>query len=418
MMMCYNKTIKHEEDHMITVAILGMGARGFTYAQAIGEIEDAKITHVCEVNPIKKEFIKKMFGIEEKNYYFSDDEFLSRGKLADILIISTMDQWHYKHVMKALDLGYDILLEKPIASTEKQCQEIAEKTKKLNRKVAICHVLRYTPFYNKLKELIDRDTIGKVRSITQTENVGYYHYAHSYVRGNWHRGDLTSPMVVAKSCHDFDIIKWLMGAHCTAISSFGNLDYFKKENAPVGSAENCYKCKIDCPYNAINFYKENPRWFMIFSLDPDVEKVLSNPDHPYGKCVYHCDNNVVDNQIINMMFDNNAVAQLNMTAFSNKMHRNLKIHGTHGEIEGDLEDMTITIAIFGGKAEKIDIANSASDFSGHSGGDKRMIKDLINNVKNKQDEIALTDIFEALESHQMAFKAEESRLSGGQVKRI
>ncbi len=403
---------------MITVAILGMGARGFTYAQAIGEIEDVKITHVCEVNPIKKEFVKQMFGIEENNYFISDDEFLGKGKLADILIIATMDQWHYKHAIKALDLGYDILLEKPIASTEEQCEEIVEKAKKLNRKVAVCHVLRYTPFYTKLKELVDSNIIGKVRSITQTENIGYYHYAHSYVRGNWHRGDLTSPMVVAKSCHDFDIIKWLIGSNCVAITSFGSLEYFKKENAPVGSANNCYQCKIDCPYNAITFYKKNPKWFMIFSLDPDVEKVLSNLEHPYGKCVYQCDNNVADNQIINMLFANNSVAQLNITAFSNEMHRNIKIHGTIGEIEGDLEEMSITMKTFGGKTEKIDVRSITNDFSGHSGGDKRMIKDLINNVKNHKDQIALTDICEALESHKMAFRSEESRLSGGQLKTI
>ena len=403
---------------MITIAILGMGARGYTYAQAIGELEDVKVTHVCEVNPIKKEFVKQMFKIEENNYYMSDDEFLSKGKLADILIISTMDQWHYKHAMKALDLGYDILLEKPIASTEKQCQEIADKAKKLNRKVVICHVLRYTPFYNKLKEIVDSNLIGKVRSITQTENIGYYHYAHSYVRGNWHRGDITSPLVVAKSCHDFDIIKWLIGSNCIAVSSFGSLEYFKQENAPVGSAKNCYQCKIDCAYNALDFYKKNPRWFMIFSLDPDVEKVLSNPEHPYGRCVYQCDNNVPDNQVVNMLFANNAVAQLNITAFSNEIHRNIKIHGTKGEIEGDLEAMIITVKVFGGKIETFDVRNIASDFSGHSGGDKRMIKDLINSVKNKNDKVTLTDIDEALESHKMAFKAEESRLSGGQPKTI
>ncbi|HKM29584.1 MAG TPA: Gfo/Idh/MocA family oxidoreductase, partial [Bacilli bacterium] len=339
-------------------------------------------------------------------------------KLADILIVSTMDQSHYKHVMKALDVGYDILLEKPIAVTEEECHKIAEKAKNLDRKVAVCHVLRYTPFYKKLKELLDLNTIGKVRSITQTENVGYYHYAHSYVRGNWRRGDVTSPMVVAKCCHDFDIIKWLIGAECTAISSFGNLDYFKKENAPKGSADNCYKCRIDCPYNAIKFYEKNPDWFMIFSLDPDVRKVLSNPDHPYGKCVYKCDNNVVDNQVINMVFANNAVAQLNMTAFSNEMHRNLKIHGTIGEIEGDLEGMTIMVKIFGGKTETIDVRAMASDFSGHAGGDKRMILDFINNVRDKSGKIALTDISEALDSHKMAFRAEESRLLGGQLKTI
>ena len=403
---------------MITIAILGMGARGFTYANAIGEIEEAKVTHVCEINPVKKPFVKQLLGIDEENYYLSDEEFFLKGKLADILIISTMDQFHYHHAIKALDLGYDILLEKPIATTAKECEDIVNKAKELQRKVAVCHVLRYTPFYHELKNIIDRGTIGNIRSITQTENVGYFHYAHSYVRGNWHRGDITSPMLVAKCCHDFDIIKWLIGSKCQKVSSFGSLEYFKRENAPKRSADNCYLCKVKCPYNAIEFYQNNPRWFMIFSLDPDVKKVLSDPLNPYGRCVYKCDNNVVDNQVVNMLFENNAIAQLNMTAFSNEMHRNIKIHGTIGEIEGDLESEKIVIKVFGKKRKNIDIRKLATDFSGHSGGDKRMIQDFITNVRRGSETVGLTEISEALESHLIAFKAEDSRLSGGEIKTI
>jgi len=222
-------------------------------------------------------------------------------------------------------------------------------------------------------------------------------------------------MILAKSCHDLDIIKWLIDKSCTHITSFGGLNHFKKENAPIDSADFCYKCKVECPYNAVDFYKNNPEWVMIFSLDNNIERVLSDETLNYSKCVYKLDNNVVDHQVVNMLFEGGVTASFTMTAFSKDMHRNIKIHGTKGEIEGDLENRDIFLKVYGKDCEYIDVNDLSNDFTGHSGGDKKMFVDFVRNVRDGKDLSGLTDINNSIESHAMAFDAEESRLYNGKV---
>lgn len=400
----------------IRIAILGFGQRGYIYANIIkSHPDEMELAAVCEINPVKKPFIMQMFDIKEEDYYTDYKEMFKKGKIADILVIATMDRDHYEQALTALELGYDLLLEKPIAVEIDHCLAIRDKANALGRKVAVCHVLRYTPFYRKVKEIIDSGRIGKVATLSQTEHIGYYHYAHSYVRGNWRRADASAPMILAKACHDLDIIQWLIGEKCTAINSFGNLFYFKKENAPEGSADYCYKCEIACPYNAIKFYKSHPDWFMIFSLDPDVGKVLSDELVNYGRCVYKSDNDVADHQVVSMVFASGATANLTVTAFSNEIHRGVKVHGTKGEIAGDLEEGRITIKIYGEKPETIDVKAGETDLSGHAGGDVRMLLDFARNVRSGEPQSGLTDINYSIESHRMAFAAEASRLAGGKV---
>lgn len=400
----------------IKIAILGFGQRGFVYANIIQAHQaEMELVAVCEINPVKKPLIMQMFNIAEENYYTDYKEMFKKGKIADILVISTMDQDHYHQAMEALDLGYDIMLEKPIAVNKHEITDIKDKANKLNRKVAVAHVLRYTPFYQKLKKIIDSDKIGKIMTLSQTEHVGYFHYAHSYVRGNWSKAETSAPMILAKSCHDLDIIQFLIGEKCEYLTSFGNLNYFKKENAPEGAADHCYKCQVDCPYNAVNFYKQNPMWMMIFSLKSDPEKVLSDENLRYGKCVYKLDNNVVDHQVVNMQFVGGATASFTMTAFSNETHRSIKIHGSKGEIEGDLEERKITVKVYGKEIETIDVNLLTDDFSHHQGGDVKMFVDFVRNVKNRQPISGLTDINNSVDSHFMAIDAETSRLNNGKV---
>ena len=400
----------------VKVAILGFGSRGYTYANIIMEhVDEVELVAVCEKNPEKKPLIQSIYGIKEENYFANDAVFFAQGKIADILIIATMDQDHHQQAITALELEYDLLLEKPIATTKQECIDILEKSQSLNRKVAVCHVLRYTAFYQKLKEIIESDKIGEVATLSQTEHVGYFHYAHSYVRGNWRNELMSAPMILAKSCHDLDIIKWLIGKKCEYITSFGSLSYFKRENAPEDSADFCYQCESDCPYNAIKFYQENPMWMMVFSLDNDVKRVLSNENLTYSKCVYKLDNDVVDHQVVNMMFEDGVTAAFTMTAFSNETHRSIKIHGTKGEIEADLEGKTILVKVFGKNQELIDVNTLTNDFSGHQGGDKKMLMDFVRNVKSGKALSGLTDIKYSLESHFMALDAEASRINNGKV---
>lgn len=225
-------------------------------------------------------------------------------------------------------------------------------------------------------------------------------------------------MILAKACHDLDIIQWLVGEKCEAISSFGNLFYFKKENAPEGSAEYCYKCDVPCPYNAIEFYKSHPDWFMIFSLDPDVEKVLRDERINYGRCVYRSDNNVPDHQVVSMIFASGATANLTVTAFSNEIHRSLKIHGSKGEIAGDLEEGRFAVKVYGEGEETVDIKARETDLSGHAGGDVRMVLDFVRNVRSGEPLSGLTDINNSIESHRMAFAAESSRKAGGELVKL
>lgn len=400
----------------IRIAILGFGQRGFVYANIIKQNPDLlELACVCEINPAKKPLIMQMFSVKEEDYYNDYLEMFKKGKLADILVISTMDQDHYIQAMEALDIGYDILLEKPIATKKEEIIAIRDKANKLNRKVAVAHVLRHTVFYQKLKELIDNGRIGKVQAISQTENIGYFHFVHSYVRGNWRKKETSAPMILAKACHDLDIIKYLVNSECIKLSSFGNLNYFKKDNTPEGAADYCYKCKVECPYNAYKFYKANPMWALIFSVNPNLDEVLKDENLTYTKCVYKLDNDAPDNQVVNLEFASGVVASLTVTAFSKETHRQIKIHGSLGEIEADLEAKTIILKPYLSENIKIDLTSITSEFEFHQGGDNNMLVDFAINIRDNTRVSTLTDINYSIESHIMAIDAETSRLNNGKV---
>ena len=400
----------------IKIAILGFGQRGFVYANIIKQNPKLmELVSVCEINEKKKPLIMQMFGLNEESIFLDYKEMYKKGKIADILIISTMDQDHYIQAMEALEIGYDILLEKPIATKKEEIKAIKDKANNLGRNVAVAHVLRHTLFYQKLKELIGLGKIGKVQAISQTENIGYFHFAHSYVRGNWRKKELSAPMILAKACHDLDIIKYLVDSKCIKLSSFGNLNYFKKDNTPEGASDYCYKCEVVCPFNALKFYKENPLWAMIFSLNPNIDEVLRDENLTYSRCVYKLDNDVPDSQVVNLEFANGVLASLVVTAFSKETHRQIKIHGSLGEIEADLEAKKIVIKPYLEEDEIIDLSKHSETFDFHQGGDINMLVDFVLNIKDGTKVSALTDINYSLESHELAIDAEASRLNNGKV---
>lgn len=385
--------------------------------------ENIEICAICDIDIQRTSQFKEMFGVKDK-YIFNDaDKFFQGGKFSDIIIISTNDDTHYDYTMRALELGYDILLEKPIALSEYQVLGIYRKARELNRKIGVCHVLRYTPFYMKMKELISSGEIGKVTNINQTENVGYWHFSHSFVRGNWHNSKETCPSILAKCCHDLDLILWLSGKSCEAVSSFGNLIYFKKENMPEGAAKRCKNCmyKNTCIYSAYVLYKKRP--FMVKQpvvRDYTVENafdVIDNNDYFYDKCVYQCDNDVCDHQIVNMSLKDGVIANLTMTAFSNECYRRTQVCGTRGEINGLIEKGEIRIARFGEKEEIIQI--SVDDkISQHNGGDKLLLLDFIQHVEGRLNSKCFTTLDKSIESHIIAFAAERSRHNSGSSEKI
>lgn len=284
--------------------------------------------------------------------------------------------------------------------------DLGKRAKEKGVKVAVCHVLRYTPFFRKLKELIDEKIVGDVININHTENVGYWHQAHSFVRGNFRNSDETSPMILQKCCHDFDILSWLANSRCDYVSSIGDLTFFKKENAPEGSAAYCCDCMIadECPYNAYKIYEKR-------KLVP-IEQ-LSDKNNRFARCVFHCDNNVVDHQLTNMKFENGVCAHLTMTGFTKEFFRRINVFCTYGVLEGRMEDNVIAVHRFNGEETTFDLTGAIDKSSPHSGGDRLLFEDFIKSVAGDATSKGLTSFDNSVQSHMMAFAAETSRLQNG-----
>ncbi len=355
----------------------------------------------------------------EERLFSGAEELLSRPRLADVMVIATQDAQHKEHALKAMELGYDLLLEKPISNKVEDVAVIAKEAKRLNRTVIICHVLRYTVFYRQIKKLLDEGKIGKIQSIEAAERVSYYHYTHSYVRGNWHKEADSSPMILAKCSHDMDILTWLAGEDCTKITSFGSLQHFRRENMPEGAAERCEQCTLDCPFHAPRFYLSRiPKWpANILHPEPTKESITQVlRDTNYGRCVYQMDNDVVDHQTVNMMLGDHVTASFQMTGFSNVDSRTIRIVGTEGELMGDFRSRTLHWQRFGEEMQTIDLNALSDNFTGHGGGDAGLMKDVLQYFRRDEfDRTAVTFIDRSAESHYMAFAAEESRKNGGEL---
>lgn len=416
-----------------TVAIIGCGSRGHdAYGVPISnKKEQFEIVSVCDTNKIKLERSKEIFNLKADNCFLDVDEFF-KVKRADILVIATLDQDHVWMSVKALELGYDILLEKPISSSRKELKILLKAQKKYKRHIMVCHVLRYAPAYIKVKEILNSGVIGRLIRIEAIEQVAYWHQAHSFVRGNWRNDKTTSPMIMQKCCHDLDLMQYYANSLCDSVFSVGDLAYFKIENQPSGAAKRCKDCKyIDtCPYSAEKIYVE--RWNkyskpvnswpynVIDETRPNTAESLRRAyeNGPYGKCVYACDNNVVDNQMVAMNFSNGVKATLTMTAFTEDMGRVMTFHGSHGEIKFNESEDTIELAIFGKEKEKIKISEliteRVKDSFGHGGGDVSLLDTLYDTVSGKY--ISETSLERSVESHLIAIAAEKSRKSGKVIK--
>lgn len=420
----------------IRVAIAGLGSRGKdTYAKCAHRFsEEMEIVAIADIDPEKVREVREEYGVPEDMCFESAEKMLEQEKLADVMFICTMDRQHYGHAISALKKGYDLLLEKPISPELAECKEIAETASRLGRQVVVCHVLRYTPFYQKLKEVLDSGSIGEVVSIQAIENVGYWHQAHSFVRGNWRNKEMSSPMILQKCCHDMDILLWLAGKSCRAVSSFGSLRLFREDKAPEGAALRCIHCspetKAACPFDAEKIYLTNEQTGVlagntdwpcnVLDLNPTEESIRKAlTEGPYGRCVYHCDNNVVDHQVVNLELEDDTTISFTMCAFSETIHRHIRIMGTQGEITGDMKNNTIEIISFGREPQVIDVNTLADDFSGHGGGDNRLVKDILDLAGGSvTGRTALTSIEKSTESHFVALAAEESRVRGGEVIRL
>jgi predicted dehydrogenase len=427
---------------VFTVSILGCGSRGhYTYGTCMTENfgDKFKIVSVCDIDQAKIDLAQKDWGIPDENCFLDADEFL-KEKRSDSLVIATQDRDHVKMCVRALELGYDILLEKPISPDEDELYELLEAYQKYGKKVIVCHVLRYAPAFLKLKEILDSGEIGKLVFIDWLEQVTYWHQAHSFVRGNWRNDVETSPMIMQKCCHDLDLLQYYANSKCNTVYSMGNLTFFKKENQPEGAASRCKDCKYihDCVYSAerlyvekwkkdfdwafdkpdVNDYERKQGWpFNVVDLSrPITEKSIRNAyeNNQYGRCVFDCDNNVVDNQTVMMQFENGVRANLTMTAFTALPGRKMTFHGTLGEVEMDEENDYIRISRYGHGTRFLSIKEilkvAINDTFGHGGGDLMLVRDFYDALAGKGE--LGTTLDRSIESHLMALAAEKSRLSG------
>jgi len=412
---------------MKKLAIIGFGSRGQLFAKLIQKFNDAQLVAVADVAPINLETARTKFNLPESICYGSADEFFAKGKICDAVFICTQDKQHHEMAIKALDLGYDICLEKPAAATIDECLQIRDKALSLGRKVMLTHVLRYAPFYGCIKKLIQSGQLGDVVNIDQTENIAFWHFALSYARGPWRNMDESTPTIIAKCCHDLDIILWLMDKKCSSVSSFGKNYFFNSQNAPKGSAEYCVDCdekvREKCLYNAFEIYPKKMQEGVVGGTakfnGSDIVEVIKQRQDVISKCIFHTGCDAIDNQVVNMNFVDGATAHLTMTAFSNRCDRSISVHGTKADLRGDVSSGKIYLSKFGNGTEVIDvneyngIGERLSD--GHGGGDAYLYKDFIDYITSDSPSFTRTTISQSIESHVLGFKAEESRKNGGKV---
>ncbi|MCX6318213.1 MAG: Gfo/Idh/MocA family oxidoreductase [Bacteroidetes bacterium] len=407
-----NNPLYKKMDKPITAITCGAGNRGNVYGgYSLAYPDQLDIVGVAEPIPIRNERYAKKHAIPDANRFTTWEDVFKRPKFADAIIITTPDDLHYGPCMAALKMGYDILLEKPISPSEKECRDILQLAKKNGRIVAVCHVLRYSPYFVKLKEMMHNGSIGEIISIQHMEPIKNVHMAHSYVRGNWHNSKATTPIILAKSCHDLDILKWLIDGNCKTISAFGDLKWFRKENAPAGSTDRCVNgCAIEqsCPYSAKRIYFDKRTYLHHFDLPEDKAKhgdaimeYLKNSN--YGKCVYQMDNDQPDHYTTNILFDKNITAAFSMEAFTSYEGRRTRVMGSMGDIVGDMTSFTHTDFRTG----KVTDWKQESD--GHGGGDWRLVADWIQAVSQQNPALLTSTIDASIESHIMGFAAEKSR---------
>ena len=348
--------------------------------------------------------------------------------MADIAVIATVDDMHYAPAMKAISLGYDLLLEKPVAICAQQCADIARAAKEKGVRVLVCHVLRYTDFYGTVKNLIMDGAVGQVVSVDLVEAIGNTHFAHSFVRGNWHSLKNSAPMLLAKCCHDLDIVQWLIDKPCLRVSSFGSLTHFRAENAPTGAPLSCVdgNCPVreTCPYDCLRFYGETPNtssWKQVVAsgissdrCEPTWEDVLKGlRTKNYGQCVYHSDNEVLDHQVVQMEFADSITASLTVNAF-NRSGRYIRIYGTKGELYAHMASKEVTLCTFADKQTTAVPVTTVDEHitGGHGGGDEGIIREMYDYFCGNYNGFRAADIQISVRNHMIGFAAEHARHTG------
>ena len=417
MILCYSEKKTEREMLSMKYIVIGAGSRGMIYG-SLARDRGIEITAIADKRPDRLANAGIQLKVPREMLFSRAEDLLSLEKMADAAIIATQDRDHYGHVMLALDKGYDVLLEKPISPDPKECLAIEEKARHLGRKVTVCHVLRYTNFFMKIKEILDSGELGKIVAIKHSENIGNFHMAHSFVRGNWAKEADSAPIILAKSCHDLDILLWLTSSRCTKVAAFGSLSYFKESNAPESAGQRCWDCPAAemCRFEAKKMYLPVlGQWPADIVCVEQTEKALMEAlkTGPYGRCVYRCGNDVCDHMSMILEFENGVTATFSLTGQTSACHRHIHIMCEDGEIEADDGAKLITV--------RKHVSSQADTFeerhihvrtngTGHGGGDAGILEDFTKGLQQGGD--SRTSISRSVESHLMAFALEKSRMTG------
>ncbi|MBQ4540442.1 MAG: Gfo/Idh/MocA family oxidoreductase [Alistipes sp.] len=401
----------------VKIVVIGAGNRTNKYMEyAKRHPERLELVSVVEPVEIRRRNMAERFGLKMEDCYASIDDFFAAKVDADAVLIGTPEDKHFEPTMRSIDAGYHVLLEKPIAQTKEECLAIQQNAHRQGVVVGVCHVLRFHPYFMKIKEVVDSGALGEIISINHYAEINIDRMTHSYVRGLWSQSKKTNPMLIAKCCHDIDFLLWVAGSKCRRVSSFGSLRWFREERAPEGSAKRCIDCRVEkqCPYSAVNLYKEHKEWIRNFdvpegrTIDDVIDEELRSGR--FGRCVHHCDNDVVDNQILNMELENGTLISFVVNAFTRNDFRGTHIKLTHGEIDGN--ETTLRVRRFRDNEEQV------FDFSGlcsqpfHAGADLNIVEEFVNSITRSANGILSSTIDSSIESHVVCYEAETSRLTG------
>ena len=407
----------------VSMVVIGAGQRGTGYARWAKRHPDrAVVVGVAEPREVRRARLAAEHGIPARNVAADWRQLAGRGRLADAVLICTQDRMHAGPAEAFAALGYHILLEKPMAPDEAACRRIVAAVEEAGVMLAVGHVMRYTPYTRAVKQIVEAGQLGDIMSVQHLEPLGFWHQAHSYVRGNWRRADLAASMLMAKSCHDLDWLQYILGRVPLRVSSFGSLTHFTAANRPAGAADRCVACPVEanCPYSAPRLYREllergEHRWPLSAVIEDFSPGALDEAlrDGPYGRCVYACDNDVVDHQVVALEFPGATTATFTMTAFSKAADRHTRLFGTRGELIGD--GQTIRVYDFLTRAERLitpPAAGAMTAADGHGGGDAGLMDAFTAAVATGNRELISSGPRESLASHLAVFAAERARLNG------
>lgn len=406
----------------LTAVIIGYGNRGYAYGQySVDHPEELEIVAIADLNPIRQETARVRHNIPAEGIYTDWKDLAAKPKMADFAMVTVQDNMHHEVALALIEKGYHLLLEKPMAPTPKECKDITEAAEKKGVKVVVCHVLRFTQFWRTIKHIIDSGRLGKVMNVIAQEEVGDRHHSHSFVRGEWRNTAESTCMIMAKCCHDMDILQWILGQKCKYVQSFGRLSYFRKENQPAGAPDRCLDgCPVadTCHYNAVKLYPQGTSAYFrrtaagTNEMPTDEQVMEAIKEGPYGRCVFACDNDVVDHQVVNLEYEDGCTVSFTMTAFSQGF-RGIRVFGTEGELVSSQDQTYLELYSFDTRQwERIDLNMTGNDIAtGHGGGDTGIMVDILSLLRGETPSDSICEVRTSYENHITGFAAEESRLT-------